>query len=280
MVEISQIRTDGETQPRVDLDQATIAEYTAAYRAGAKFPPISLFYDGESFWLADGFHRLAAAKAAGRTTIHEDITPGTLRDAILYSLSANSKHGLRRSNADKRRAVQTLLDDSEWGSWSDHELARRCAVSVSFVGDVRKSHCSPTTVTTQQARTVKTKHGTTTTMNTANVGKKSKPEEPEKPAKPTPPPEPEYTPLDAAQDQISDLQDALARAAVGELSAEEKEEAAGLISRLRDEIRVLKASLKAVTASRDHLQRENGELKHQIRLQRREIDKLAGTRTA
>ncbi len=243
-------------------------------------PPVTLFYDGAHYWLADGFHRYFGAKAAGRTTIHEDITPGTLRDAILYSLSANSKHGLRRSNADKRRAVQTLLDDSEWGSWSDHELARRCAVSVSFVGDVRKSHCSPTTVTTQQARTVKTKHGTTTTMNTANVGKKSKPEEPEKPAKPTPPPEPEYTPLDAAQDQISDLQDALARAAVGELSAEEKEEAAGLISRLREENRVLKASLKAVTASRDHYQAENGELRRQIRLQRREIDKLAGTRTA
>jgi hypothetical protein len=129
-------------------------------------------------------------------------------------------------------------------------------------------------------RTVTTKHGTTTTMQTANIGKKSKPEEPEKPAEPQPPPEPEYTPLDAAQDQISDLQDALARASIGELSAEEKEEAAGLISRLREENRVLKASLKAVTASRDHYQAENGELRRQIRLQRREIDKLAGTRTA
>ncbi len=97
---------------------------------------------------------------------------------------------------------------------------------------------------------------------------------------PQPPPELEYTPLDAAQDQISDLQDALARAVVGDLSAEEKEEAAGLIARLREEIRVLKAKLIAVMASRDHYQAENGELKQQIRLQRREIDKLAGTRTA
>lgn len=280
MIELEKIRIDGGTQPRAELNQATVEEYAEAIKGGASLPPVTLFYDGAHYWLADGFHRYFGAKAAGRTTIHEDITPGTLRDAILYSLSANSKHGLRRSNADKRRAVQTLLDDSEWGSWSDHELARRCAVSVSFVGDVRKSHCSRTTVTDPNARTVTTKHGTTTTMQTANIGKKSKPEEPEKPAEPQPPPEPEYTPLDAAQDQISDLQDALARASIGELSAEEKEEAAGLISRLREENRVLKASLKAVTASRDHYQAENGELRRQIRLQRREIDKLAGTRTA
>jgi predicted RNase H-like nuclease (RuvC/YqgF family) len=102
----------------------------------------------------------------------------------------------------------------------------------------------------------------------------------EKAAAPHPPPEPEYTPLDAAHDQISDLQDALARASVGELSAEEKEEASGLVARLREEVRVLKATLKAVTASRDYYQAENGELKQQIRRQRREIDKLAGTKTA
>ena len=277
MIELSKIRIDGCTQPRAELNQATVDEYAESIKTGAQLPPVTLFYDGAHYWLADGFHRYFGAKAAGRTTIHEDITPGTLREAILYSLSANSKHGLRRSNADKRRAVQTLLDDAEWSKWSSNEIAKRCAVGVDMVIALRNSSLSETKVT---EREVKTKHGTTTTMNTANIGKKSKPAEPEKPAEPPPPPEPEYTPLDAAHDQISDLQDALARASVGELSAEEKEEAAGLIARLREEVRVLKATLKAVTASRDHYQAENGELKHQIRLQRREIDKLAGTKTA
>ena len=277
MIELEKIRIDGGTQPRAELNQATVEEYAEAIKGGASLPPVTLFYDGAHYWLADGFHRYFGAKAAGRTTIHEDITPGMLRDAILYSLSANSKHGLRRSNADKRRAVQTLLDDPEWSKWSSNEIAKRCAVGVDMVIALRNSSLSEPKVT---ERTVTTKHGTTTTMQTANIGKKSKPEETEKPAEPQPPPEPEYTPLDAAQDQISDLQDALARASIGELSAEEKEEAAGLISRLREENRVLKASLKAVTASRDHYQAENGELRRQIRLQRREIDKLAGTRTA
>ena len=170
-----------------------------------------------------------------------------------------------------------MLDDAEWSKWSSNEIAKRCAVGVDMVIALRNSSLSETKVT---EREVKTKHGTTTTMNTANIGKKARPAEPEKPAEPPPPAEPEYTPLDAAHDQISDLQDALARASVGELSAEEKEEAAGLVARLREEVRVLKATLKAVTASRDHYQAENGELKHQIRLQRREIDKLAGTKTA
>ena len=277
MIELSKIRIDGGTQPRAELNQATVDEYAEAIKTGAQLPPVTLFYDGAHYWLADGFHRYFGAKAAGRTTIHEDITPGTLREAILYSLSANSKHGLRRSNADKRRAVQTLLDDAEWSKWSSNEIAKRCAVGVDMVIALRNSSLSETKVT---EREVKTKHGTTTTMNTANIGKKARPAEPEKPAEPPPPPEPEYTPLDAAHDQISDLQDALARASVGELSAEEKEEAAGLVARLREEVRVLKATLKAVTASRDHYQAENGELKHQIRLQRREIDKLAGTKTA
>lgn len=277
MIELSKIRIDGGTQPRAELNQATVDEYAEAIKTGAQLPPVTLFYDGAHYWLADGFHRYFGAKAAGRTTIHEDITPGTLREAILYSLSANSKHGLRRSNADKRRAVQTLLDDPEWSKWSSNEIAKRCAVGDHLVAEMRKPSLRENEVT---ERTFTTKHGTTTTMNTANVGKKSKPAESEKPAEPPPPPEPEYTPLDAAHDQISDLQDALARASVGELSAEEKEEAAGLIARLREENRLLRASLKAVTASRDHYQAENGELKHQIRLQRREIDKLAGTKTA
>lgn len=273
VIELSKIRIDGCTQPRAELNQATVDEYAEAIKTGAQLPPVTLFYDGVNYWLADGFHRYFGAKAAGRTTIHEDITPGTLREAILYSLSANSKHGLRRSNADKRRAVQTLLDDAEWGTWSDNELARRCAVSVSFVGDVRKDHHSRTTVTNPQQRTVVTKHGTTTTMNTANIGKKAAPAEPEKTAEPPPPPEPEYTPLDAAHDQISDLQDALARASVGELSAEEKEEASGLVARLREEVRVLTLKLKAMTAARDGFMTQVAELKKQCAMQRKELDR-------
>ena len=278
MIEISRIKTDGGTQPRVSLNQETVAEYRDAYKSGVRLPPVTLFFDGADYWLADGFHRFFAARDAGLTEIYEDIQPGTQRDAILYSLSANAKHGLRRTNADKRKAVQTLLDDPEWGRWSDREIAKRCAVGYDLVADIRKSHL-PETIDRPRsdARTVQ-RNGTTYEQKTANIGKQKPPAEPE-PA-PEEPQEPEYTPLDEAMDTIKDLQDALAIANAGDLSECDRSQAADLIARLREEVRVLTLKLQAVTASRDHFQTENGELKKQIARQRREIDKLAGTRTA
>lgn len=281
MIELSKIRIDGGTQPRAELNQATVDEYAEAIKTGAQLPPVTLFYDGTHYWLADGFHRYFGAKAAGKTSIHEDITPGTLRDAILYSLSANSKHGLRRSNADKRRAVETLLADAEWSKWPQTKLAEVCGVTREFVNRVSaeflscdRSHDSgPKTITV-------TRNGTTYEQKKRSGVDHVERLDPIPMLPPDEPAPPEYTPLDAANDQISDLQDALALAAAGDLSPEDKEQAAGLIARLREEIRVLTATLKAVTASRDHYQAENGELKHQIRLQRREIDKITGKRTA
>lgn len=109
-----------------------------------------------------------------------------------------------------------------------------------------------------------------------------------KAAPPPPPPvvepeheaPPEYTELDAAHDQISGLQDALAVATMGDISDEDKAQAATLIAELRDRIKTLEATLKAVTTSRDTYMNENAELRKQITRQRKEIDKLAGTRTA
>ena len=290
MIELSKIRIDGELQPRAELNQDTIAEYAEAYKSGANLPPVTLFFDGSSYWLADGFHRYNAARDAGRTTIYEEIIPGTLRDAILYSLSANSKHGLKRSNADKRKAVQTLLDDPEWSQWSNEKIASVCVVSPHTVADIKRSHSANAE---SEAVTYTTKHGTTSTMSTANVGKRDpkcaasnkRPDEWREPApeaRPEPDEEapPEYTALDQAMDTVRDLQDALALANAGDLSEEDKTQAADLIARLREEVRILTLKLRAVTASRDQYQTENGELKRQILRQRREIDKITGTKTA
>ena len=93
---------------------------------------------------------------------------GTRRDAILFSVGANASHGLRRTNQDKRRAVETLLRDEEWGAWSNSEIARRCGVHHSTVADLRPS----LSVSASEPRTYTTKHGTIATMNTAAIGKR------------------------------------------------------------------------------------------------------------
>ena len=134
---VKDIRTDGGTQPRAELDELVIEEYAYEWLNGSKFPPVVTFYDGAEYWLADGFHRLAAAIRAGFTEIDSDIKQGERREAVLYSCGVNADHGLRRTNDDKRRAVETLLRDEEWSKWSDREIARRCAVSDRFVNKMR-----------------------------------------------------------------------------------------------------------------------------------------------
>jgi hypothetical protein len=60
-IPIELIRTDGGTQIRdCKTMQTKIDEYVLAMNEGADFPPLTVFWDGEHYWLADGFHRLGA----------------------------------------------------------------------------------------------------------------------------------------------------------------------------------------------------------------------------
>jgi hypothetical protein len=131
------VRTDGGTQTRASINGDVLEEYAELLADGTEFPPGVVFYDGKDYWLADGFHRHAAAIAAGLATFHFEVRKGSKRDALLYAVGANAHHGLKRSVADKRRAVEALLRDREWSKWGDREIARRCGVSKTFVGKVR-----------------------------------------------------------------------------------------------------------------------------------------------
>jgi transposase-like protein len=135
---IDDITIDDRCQPRAgELDGGLILDYAEAMQAGATFPPVTIFHDGDAYYLADGFHRIEAARIAGRNEIAADCHEGGLRDAILHAVGANSTHGKRRTNADKRQAVQTLIDDSEWSQLSDREIARQCGVTHPFVARIR-----------------------------------------------------------------------------------------------------------------------------------------------
>ena len=173
---LSQIRSDGGTQPRTRLAPAVVAEYAEAMASGAIFPPVVVFFDGKEYWLADGFHRVEAAGGAGREAIDADVRQGSQRDAILYSVGVNASHGLRRTNEDKRRAVLRLLEDAEWSAWSDSEIARRTSVSHTFVSAIRPSVTCNVASEKPIEKTYTTKHGTTSTMNTTNIGRKPAPE--------------------------------------------------------------------------------------------------------
>ncbi|PON13693.1 hypothetical protein C2W62_33025 [Candidatus Entotheonella serta] len=152
---LDDIRTDGGTQPREYLNELVLSEYAESMTGGTVFPPLILFFDGSHYWLADGFHRFFAAKKCGTQDITADVRQGTRRDARLYAVGANATHGLRRTNADKRRAALTLLQDEEWQRWSNREIARQCGVTHTFVAKLRRELLeeSPSSAAAPSART-------------------------------------------------------------------------------------------------------------------------------
>jgi hypothetical protein len=93
-------------------------------------------------------------------------------------------------------------------------------------------------------------------------------------AKPAPvveaePEGPDYTELDAAHDQVQDLQAMLAVANLNSTESEEQAQAATLIAELRAYIKSLESMNKQLTISRDTLQNEAAHLKQNVlRLQR------------
>ncbi len=136
---LSSIEWTGGTQARVKgVNPAIVSEYAARLRDGERPPAITVFFDGQTYWPADGFHRAAAVQMVGESAISVEVRPGNKRDALLYGIQRNSAHGLRYSTEDKRHAMRLLLSDPQCSAWSDREIARRCSVDHKTVGAVRK----------------------------------------------------------------------------------------------------------------------------------------------
>ncbi|MCK4602822.1 MAG: hypothetical protein KAU28_10180 [Phycisphaerae bacterium] len=182
-LKLDQIRIDGGTQPRVAIDQGIVDEYAEKYSNGVDFKPVIVFFDGATYWLADGFHRYWANKRIDCDYIFANVHQGTQRDAILYSVGANATHGLRRTNADKRKAVLTMLTDTkvslndDGNPWSDSEIARRCAVDHKTVKKHRDSIHTwefPSMEEGDRRTFLHHKTGKPTTMRTGNIGRSSK----------------------------------------------------------------------------------------------------------
>ncbi len=129
---------DGGAQMRVEMKPDVVREYADAMADGAVFEPVDVYYDGSTYWLADGYHRVDAARLLDRETIEAKVLDGDARQAILHGAGSNASHGLRRTQADKRRAVERLLRDEEWGKWSDRKIAEAAKVDHKTVGKIRR----------------------------------------------------------------------------------------------------------------------------------------------
>lgn len=137
-LELDKIRTDGGTQPRAALRIDVVEEYAELMRMGIEFPPVTVYFDGENYWLTDGFHRLKAARQARPgQPIEADVIQGSLSDAQWHSFGVNKTHGLRRSNEDKKRAVQAALNHPQAAGKSNGQIAAHCGVDEKTVRKYR-----------------------------------------------------------------------------------------------------------------------------------------------
>jgi ParB-like chromosome segregation protein Spo0J len=259
---ILNIRIDGGTQARLQLNQDVVKDYAEAMREGAVFPPIIVYHDGSDYWLADGFHRYFATKANATASIDADVRTGTLRDAILFSFSANdpTKRGLSPTAEDLRNIIRNMLLDEEWSKWTNSEIARHVGVSKMTVGRIKASMTEqPKEVSDTKKYT--DKNGNEKTVNTKNLGKQ------------TPTTKPDVSTYDERDDIIKELTDTVNSLsdensklkdaiALGQWDASdiEKIDAEDTIKDLREQVKIFEIDNRALRESRDMFQNRNAEL--------------------
>lgn len=287
-LKLSEIRIDGGTQARANLDQPTVTEYSEHMKEGAKFPAPIVFFDGSEYWMADGFHRYFAHKSNGSLEISCDIKEGTQRDARFYAMGANGGRGLKWRSQDIKKIIATILQDEEWGKMSASAIAKHVGVSVMTVSRVRhaiqenQQEVEPNEDDEPEEEVTYTnKHGTKSKMKTSKLGKKK--ESKSKPAKaenkPTEPPpkqdssevlelkqqllEADHTVTDLETENIK-LKDAIA---VGQWDATdiEKIDVQETIAALREEIRIKNIEIESLRVSRDTYQNRASELIKQVK---------------
>ena len=150
---LTDIEVDPGINPRADgLDPETVEEYAAALAGGVDFPPSVVYRNPAtgSYLLSEGFHRYAAHVKAGRSNMACEVREGDRRDALLNAVASNQRHGLRRTNADKRKAVELALTDCP--DWSNRRVAEHVGVGDQLVADVRADLVSRCVIHAPDAR--------------------------------------------------------------------------------------------------------------------------------
>lgn len=278
-LKVSDIRIDGGTQIRKQLNQDKVNEYAEQMEEGVIFPPITVFYDGSSYWLASGYHRLFAEKQRGSETIKATVMNGTVDEATWFALGDN-KHGLNMTAEDYRRSVNITLDHPKWSTYSNAQIAAHVGVSASTVARIKKER----NIKPADKVTYTDKHGNEVTMDTSKIGKKK----PKPKAEPEDEAEDEQDKYDPAEEKMRELMDTIThlsdentvlrdKIAIGQWDASEIEkiDAQETIENLREQIRILEIDNQALRESRDMFQNRNAELIKSVNSLKKKLQKGA-----
>jgi hypothetical protein len=94
------------------------------------------------FLLADGFHRWVESKSRGDLRIRAYVVRADdpEREALLFAAMCNQRTLLKRTKADKEKAIRMVCSVPDCASWSDAEIAHHCGVGPAMASRVRKEY--------------------------------------------------------------------------------------------------------------------------------------------
>lgn len=195
-IDLSLLTADLSLYPRSKLNKNRVVSMAETLSGGTIVAPVSVFWDGSTYWLSDGFIRFEAHKLVNFQTISADIRSGTRRDAILFAIECNAHHGETLARAERVTSAKKLLLDPEWGQWSNSHIGKLCGLNHETVHNIRQElqEAQNPTYSTQLLTNVSCDHrkiqsvtqdsnlqvapirkalrgGKEYTINTANIGK-------------------------------------------------------------------------------------------------------------
>lgn len=148
-----------EMQCRAMMDADHVEDLRQAIREGKQLPPIRVWnVIGHGMIITDGWHTHEAHVLEKKRTIRAVLFVGSYLDAAMDAAGANTEHlGLKRTNADKRRAVNAAFDALDEATltddWSDRKIADKVSVSDDLVRLIRKDRLPEKAVDSDRPRT-------------------------------------------------------------------------------------------------------------------------------
>ena len=164
---MNDITLDPSFHGRKHIDPEVVDTYAELIDKGRMDAEVSVMFDGTRYLLVDGFHTYGAKQKLGHTHITARVYRGGREEAILFAAAANARHGLPRTNEDKKRAVLmvvTVCDD-----WCNSTIAGWVGVTDKTVEKYRPPEQSGNS---EGGRKFKTKDGSVRSRKAKNAARR------------------------------------------------------------------------------------------------------------
>lgn len=134
-IPIDEITVDQRIQPRKRLHEQDVEEYTQRIKDGVVYPMLKcgrLKSGDVTIYLVDGFHRIAAHKAAGTSELRVEVDEyESIEEMSEEAFRSNKRHGIRYTEEEDREGCYKII--KRYPESSERDLAKKCDVSPSTI---------------------------------------------------------------------------------------------------------------------------------------------------